>query len=83
MQQAAVEDASEQILALLAAIEPVAVLVEVSLQVSGADTVEDIQCPALEVGDLVVDDPIMVETPAFEIQFCSGPSFRLVLRRYR
>ncbi len=43
------EASAEEVLALAAAVEPVTVLVEVGLQVGGADAVEDIQCPALEI----------------------------------
>jgi hypothetical protein len=41
--------AAEEVLAPAAAVEPVTVLVEVGLQVGGADAVEGIQCPALEI----------------------------------
>src|SRR5450756_1868365 len=51
VQQAAIEQAPEDVLALLAAIEPVAVLVEVGLQMGGAHPVEDVEGPALEVGE--------------------------------
>src|SRR5450830_582489 len=51
VQHAAIEQAPEDVLALLAAIEPVAVLVEVGLQVGGAHAVEDVERPALEVGE--------------------------------
>src|SRR5450756_1548817 len=51
VQHAAIEQAPEDVLALLAAIEPVAVLVEVGLQVGRADAMEDVEGPALEVGE--------------------------------
>src|SRR5450756_2725118 len=51
VQKAAIEQAPEDVLALPAAIEPVAVLVGVGLQVARADAVEDVKRPALEVGE--------------------------------
>src|SRR5665647_3022098 len=51
VQHAAIEQAPEDVLALPAAIEPVAVLVEVGLQVPWADPMEDVERPALEVGE--------------------------------
>ena len=44
VQHAAIEQAPEDVLALLAAIEPVAVLIEVRLQMGGAHPVEDKDC---------------------------------------
>ena len=49
VEQAAVEQAAEDVVALLATVEPVAELIEVGLQVRGADAVEDVERPALEV----------------------------------
>src|SRR5450756_842564 len=51
VQKAAIEQTPEDVLALPAAVQPVAVLVEVGLQVGGADAVEDVEGPALEVGE--------------------------------
>src|SRR5450756_1733587 len=51
VQDAAVEDATEEVVACVTAVEPVAELVEVGLQVRGADAMEDVELPALEVGD--------------------------------
>src|SRR5665648_524762 len=51
VQNAAVQDAAEDVEALVTAVEPVAELIEVGLQVRGADAVEDVELPALEVGD--------------------------------
>jgi len=51
VEQAAIEQAPEDVLAPVAAIESVAVLVEVGLQVGGVDAVEDVERPALEVGE--------------------------------
>ena len=48
--QGAVERAPEQILALLTVVEQGAVAAEAGLPVSGTHAVEDIPCPALEVG---------------------------------
>jgi len=51
VQDAAIEQAPEDVLALPAAIQPVTVLIEVGLQVTRADAVEDVERPALEVGE--------------------------------
>jgi hypothetical protein len=42
VQDAAVEDATEEVVACVTAVEPVAELVEVGLQMSGADAMEDV-----------------------------------------
>jgi len=51
VEDAALQDAAEEVEALVTAVEPVAELVEVGLQVRGADAMEDVELPALEVGD--------------------------------
>src|SRR5450756_696952 len=51
VQQAAIEQAPEDVLTLLPAIQPVAVLIEVGLQVARADAVEDVEGPALEASE--------------------------------
>src|SRR5450756_3162487 len=51
VQDAAVQDAAEEVEPLVTAVEPVAELVEVGLQVRGADAMEDVELPVLEVGD--------------------------------
>src|SRR5208283_5794734 len=51
VEQAAVEDAAEEVGALGATVEPVAELIQVGLQMGAADAVEDIERPALEVGE--------------------------------
>src|SRR5450830_2141759 len=51
VEDAALQDAAEEVEALVTAVGPVAELVEVGLQVRGADAVEDVELPALEVGD--------------------------------
>ncbi len=43
VEQTAVEDATEEILALSATVEPVAELIQVGLQVSRGDAVEDVE----------------------------------------
>ncbi|MBE3065944.1 MAG: hypothetical protein IMZ73_00730, partial [Chloroflexi bacterium] len=50
VQDASVQDAAEEVEPLVTAVEPVAELVEVGLQVRGADAREDVESPALEVG---------------------------------
>src|SRR5665647_3095656 len=55
VQDAAVQDSAKEVEPLVAAVEPVAELVEVRLQVRGADAMEDVELPALEVGDDDVD----------------------------
>src|SRR5665647_1598135 len=51
IQDAAIEQAPEDVLTPLPAVEPVAELIEVDLQVPGADPMEDVERPALEVGE--------------------------------
>ena len=51
VQDAAVQDAAEEVEPCVTAVEPVAELVEVGLQVLGTDPMEDVELPALEVGD--------------------------------
>jgi len=50
VEDAALQDAAEEVEALVTAVEAVAELVEVGLQVRGADAMEDVELPALEVG---------------------------------
>ena len=50
VEDAAVKDATEEVEPCVSAVGPVAELVEVGLQVRGADAVEDVELPALEVG---------------------------------
>jgi hypothetical protein len=54
-EQAGIERAPEDVLAPAPAIELVAVLVEVGLQVRGADPAEDLQGPALELESTMCD----------------------------
>src|SRR5450756_90709 len=68
VQKAAIEQAPEDVLALPAAIEPVAVLVEVGLQVARADAVEDVKRPALEVGEHDVREG----QPRVDVGACRG-----------
>src|SRR5665648_390077 len=51
IQHAAIEQPPEDVLTLAPAVEPVAELIEVGLQVPGADPMEDVKRPALEVGE--------------------------------
>jgi hypothetical protein len=46
----AVQDAAEEVEPLVTALEPVAELVEVGLQVRGTDAKEDVESPGLEAG---------------------------------
>jgi len=50
VQDAALQDAAEEVEALVTAVEPVAELVEAGLQVRGAGAREDVESPAREVG---------------------------------